>query len=73
MSDNTFQARYPGVCGNCGERFPEGTDIRASEHDGWVHAPTCPVPDGEDEPDLSTEGHGHLCPYCNTYHRGECW
>lgn len=67
----SFQAKYPGICGFCGERFSEGAEIRSTEDDGWVHAPTCPDP--EDEPDLVTAGHGGRCPDCNLHHRGECF
>lgn len=65
----SFTARYPGVCGHCGERYPEGTEIRSTEDDGWVHAPRCPDPEGD--PDLTT--HVSRCPDCNLHHRGECF
>lgn len=30
-----FEARYPGVCGHCGEHFDAGTPIRNYQY-GWV-------------------------------------
>lgn len=55
MADNGFQARYPGVCGHCGEKYPAGTTIRSSMDNGYVHAPVCPDPEGDDDP-TSTDG-----------------
>lgn len=72
MAGNGFQARYPGVCGLCGEKYPAGTTIRSSMDDGYVHAPVCPDPEGDDDP-TSTDRWAGRCPDCNIHHRGECY
>lgn len=52
-----IEARHPGVCGECEERFQVGTKLRRNEEDtAWVHD-ACP--DSFDGIDLS-----NVCPEC---------
>lgn len=64
----SFQANYSGICRSCGEYYSEGAEIRSTEDDGWVHAPTCPEPIDFDEPQRNER----RCPECFTIHAGEC-
>ena len=69
----TIQARYSGVCPDCGERWQPGDLIASSTDwdgaDAWVHA-ACP-----DAPDpLPTARTGEIaCPDCWLIHpEGAC-
>lgn len=60
-----FVAQYRGLCADCGEWFPAGTEVtyRAEE---LVHV-TCPL--GQS---LFDKPNAPLCARCYTYHAGEC-
>ena len=64
----TIQARYSGVCPECGERWQPGDLIRSDDHDTdclpiWTHA-ACP-----DMPDPTTINPGEqVCPDCWLIH-----
>lgn len=36
-----IDARFPGTCGSCGERFEEGERIGRNPEDGWVRMECC--------------------------------
>ncbi len=38
----SFPAYWPGVCQDCGQRYPEGTPITMLPGVGWGHAGACP-------------------------------
>lgn len=72
----TIQARYSGMCPECGERWQPGDLIRACEHPNanglpcWHHA-VCPI-----VPDAAAVRPGEVaCPDCWLIHpKGvECW
>ena len=69
----TIQARYSGVCRECGERWQPGDLIRsqavgAERHEYWLHA-ACPI-----VPDAAAVRPGEVaCPDCWLIHpEGAC-
>lgn len=65
-----WSAKYPGVCENCGGRFPEGVKIRwVNPDEGQVAHVKCP----EDDEELPSGRRQDACPDCHTIHRGDCW
>lgn len=52
----SFPAYWPGVCQDCGQRYPEGTPIAMLPGVGWGHAEACPE---DAEPPT-----GAVCPKC---------
>lgn len=53
----TFQAKFPGTCGECGGRFPEGAEVKYDLTDIIIHA-VCP---DADRLDLTARP---VCPKC---------
>ena len=71
----TIQARYSGVCPECGERWQPGDLIRSDEREAgglpiWTHA-ACPTPYDA----LAVNPGEKVCPDCWLVHpKGvECW
>lgn len=64
MASHTFEARFPGVCEDCGGRIEVGDIVHRTE-DGYEHE-FCP-----DEVEATVKG--QPCPDCNLVHRGECF
>lgn len=52
----SFPASRPGVCQDCGQRYPAGTHIVLLSGVGWGHAEACPE---DAEPTT-----GAVCPKC---------
>jgi hypothetical protein len=44
MTGPAFEARYPGVCAECGDRIEVGDDIRAVGGGDYAHVTCAPAP-----------------------------
>ena len=69
MPVNTFSARYPGTCYECGGRFSKGDEIaRVGEHD-YVHGNS---DECESRDPIAVPEGTSVCPKCSMHHEGEC-
>ena len=64
----TFEARYPGTCPDCGDRFGVGDQVGYDSSDDLVCADCL-----RDDHRTTTGYHLTVCPDCHCIHEGECW
>lgn len=66
----TFNAKYPGRCGDCGERFDVGDFIKYNGPGLLVHSDCEWAAVTMD--DFTLGPRETICPDCYTIHAGEC-
>ena len=64
----TFDAKYHGTCGDCGDRIEPGDQIGYDDTDTIVCADCL-----RDDHRATTGYDLTVCPDCNCIHEGECW